>query len=180
MFEVEGEVARLDIDLPGSDEDRLEPDSLGPNIAVRPRLCAFADRANGGKIVSRESILIAFDNDSIGVNIERDKRQSSICPGPRETIVVGVLQQLEDKTSITAVDILGETSSNCDELARDDSDLRRRGPYVLIECAASVSLANMLSSIRRRISGLQASISAIMSSPTNPNFLEIFKTSAFA
>lgn len=114
MLEVEGEIARLDIDLPGSDEDRLEPNSFGSNIAVRPRLCALADGTNGRKIVSCESILVALDNNSIGMNLKRDEWQISIRSGTCEAVVVSVLQQLEDEPGITAVDILGETSSNSD------------------------------------------------------------------
>lgn len=46
MFEKEGEMAGLDIDLGCSDEDRLEANAFSPDISVRSGFCALADGAD--------------------------------------------------------------------------------------------------------------------------------------
>lgn len=62
MLKVELEWPRLNMDLPGSHEHRLEADALLADVALRAALGAFADVANGAQVLLGEAILVALND----------------------------------------------------------------------------------------------------------------------
>lgn len=99
VLEVEGEGPRLNLDLPGGDENRLEADSLLSDVALRALLGAFAQVADGSDILSREPVLVTLQDQPVGVHAERDTWVAASLPGCFVAVVVRILEKLENKTS---------------------------------------------------------------------------------
>ena len=111
MLKMEGKVAGLDMNFPRRHENGLEPDALGPNIAMGCGFAALPNRADSRQIFCPESVLITLYNDPIGIDPERDEGQFVAFPREREAIIVGILQKLEDKPSIAAIEVSCKSKS---------------------------------------------------------------------
>lgn len=73
MLKMKGKIAGLDMNLPSRDENGLEPDAFCPNVAMRCGFGALPNRADGRQIFNAKSVLIALYNDTIGIDLKRNK-----------------------------------------------------------------------------------------------------------
>jgi hypothetical protein len=103
MLEGEVEMAGLDDHFPSSDEYGLESNALRSDVAVRHGLRALPNSADRCKIILGETVFIAINHNTVGVDVERNEWYITTSLGTLEAIVVGILEQLEYKSSITAV-----------------------------------------------------------------------------
>ena len=105
MLEVEGEWPGLDVDLPSSHKHRLEADALLAYVALRALLGTLADIADGSQVLLGEAVLVAFNLKHVMVDSKRDIRLLVGGLHTRVVVVIGVLEHLEDKSSIAGVEI---------------------------------------------------------------------------
>lgn len=112
MTKIEREVSGLYVNLPSSNKDRLKTNAFSTNIAIRSCFAALPNRANCSQIFFIEPILVAFNNDTIWVNLEGYVRGIPIPRSPFERVVIGVLEQLKYKASTTSIYVLRKTMSS--------------------------------------------------------------------
>ena len=105
MLKVEGEWSGLDVDFPGSHKHRLEADALLAYITLCALLGTLADIADGSQVLLSEAVLVAFDYKHVMVNSKRDIRLLVGGLHKRVVVVIGILEHLEDKSSIAGVEI---------------------------------------------------------------------------
>lgn len=152
------------MNFPSDHENRLEPDSLLSNIAVRAALGAPPDIAYGLEIGLLEAILVALDNDAVAENLEQHVGYVFLTCCLTVLVVVGILQELEDEASLAGVEILGQavtTLTRYSEVTDCVTNVRTDEPIFS-------SLVKRASSTSRRTSGLNEPIHSRLSSLTKP------------
>ena len=92
MLEGEREVTRLDVDLPSSDEHRLEADPLGSDVSVGGRLGTIAYRADSRQVLLGETVFVAFDDYLILMDVERYSRVHAFGSSLRVAIIISILK----------------------------------------------------------------------------------------
>ena len=109
VLKEKGEVARLDDDLVSGHENRLEANAFLANVSLGAAFAASADLADGGKILVREAILVAVDNDVVVVNMEGNLGRFTGSSGSGVMVVVRILQEFENEPCTARVKIAGKT-----------------------------------------------------------------------
>src|SRR5262249_55106884 len=103
MLEVEGEIARADVNLPSGHKDRFNPDAIVSDIAFGRYLRALIYGADCVEVFLREAILIALYDDTVAVKTETDPRLLSGRSCLRVLVVIGVLQEFKDEPRVALV-----------------------------------------------------------------------------
>ena len=103
MLEVEGEIPRLNMDLPRSHKHRFESDSFLADVALGACLGALPNTADGSQVLLLETVLIAINDNAVLEDLKTNQWLLAQLCGSGVVVVFGILKKFKNKSGTAVV-----------------------------------------------------------------------------